>query len=70
MNEDIYASDLTDEELEDFQKIVCTTIDALIQCADKHNIDRDDFVKYFAEIFYTMCEVSTFERYGEGVAMA
>ena len=55
--------ELTKEEFEDFNKIFTETLNALIDCADKHNIDRDSFVKYFCAIFGTMAEVSTFEHY-------
>lgn len=56
---------LTESELDDFNEIVCETIDRLVKCADKHNIDRNSFLKYFADIFGAMCEISTFENYGK-----
>ena len=56
-------SGLTDKEFKDFNEIVSKTIDELVMCADKHNIDRDSFVKYFAVIFGTMAEISTFCNY-------
>ncbi len=56
---------LTAEESSDFNDIVTETIKRLVACADKHNIDRDSFVSYFAAIFHTMAEISTFEHYGE-----
>lgn len=59
------TSGLTNEEFEDFNKIVQDTLNALIDCADRHNIDRNSFVKYFCAIFGTMAEVSTFEHYKE-----
>ena len=60
------AEGLTDEEFEDFNIIVKETVNALIDCADKYNIDRDSFIKYFCVIFNTMAEVSTFENYKKG----
>ena len=54
---------LNDKELKDFNDIVQNTLSSLIDCADKHNIDRDSFVKYFSAIFGTMAEVSTFANY-------
>lgn len=57
---------LTKAEFEDFNEIVKDTITALVDCADKHNIDRDSFVKYFAAMFKVMAEVSTFEHYNGG----
>lgn len=57
---------LTNAEFEDFNGIVTETINKLIACADKHNIDRDSFIKYFAAMFSTMAEITTFEHYKEG----
>ena len=56
-------SGLTDKEFKDFNDIVSKTIDELVMCADKHNIDRDSFIKYFAGIFGAMAEISTFSNY-------
>ena len=55
--------ELNDKELKDFNDIVQNTLSSLIDCADKHNIDRDSFIKYFSSIFSTMAEVSTFTNY-------
>lgn len=60
-----HASRLTDAEFSDYQKIVGNTIRQLVECADKHNIDRDSFVRYFAKMFSVMVEISTFKRYGK-----
>ena len=57
------ASGLTEEKFDDFNDIVGDTISALLKCADKYNIDRNSFMKYFATMFLAMCEVSTFEKY-------
>jgi hypothetical protein len=57
---------LTNAEFADFNGIVTETINKLIACADKHNIDRDSFIKYFAAMFGTMAEITTFEHYKEG----
>lgn len=54
---------LTDKELKDFNEIVSKTINELVMCADKHNIDRDSFIKYFAGIFGAMAEITTFSKY-------
>ena len=56
-------SNLTDAEFKDFNEIVQTTLNSLIDCADKHNIDRDSLIKYFGVIFGTMADVSTFTNY-------
>lgn len=60
------AEGLTDEEFEDFNVIVKETLNALIDCADKNNIDRDSLIKYFCVIFGMMAEVSTFKNYKKG----
>jgi hypothetical protein len=57
--------DLTAEEYLDFNDIVTETINRLVACADKHNIDRDSFVRYFAAIFGAMAEISTFVHHEE-----
>ena len=54
---------LNHKEFKDFNDIVQNTLNSLINCADKHNIDRDSFVKYFSAIFGKMAEVSTFTNY-------
>lgn len=56
-------SNLSKAEFEDLKEIIEKTLNALVDCADKHNIDRDDFIKYFCAVFGTMAEVSTFEHY-------
>ncbi len=63
----VHASGLTDKEFDDFNEIVGETIESLCICADKHNIDRDSFIRYFATMFGAMAEISTFEHYGEEV---
>lgn len=57
--------DLTDEELKDVAEIADMAVGALVKCADKHNIDRDSFVEYFAEMLLVMCEVATFRNFGK-----
>lgn len=57
---------LTDKEFADFNEIVQNTLNALIDCADKHNIDRNSLIKYFCKVFGIMAEISTFEHYKKG----
>jgi hypothetical protein len=57
---------LTEAELDDINNIVGDTLAALVGCADKHNIDRDSLVRYFAAMFKVMAEVSTFKHYNGG----
>jgi hypothetical protein len=56
-------AELNEKEFKDFNEIVQNILNSLIDCADKHNIDRDSFIKYFSAIFGTMVEVSTFANY-------
>lgn len=56
-------AELNDKEFKDFNEIVQNTLNSLIDCADKHNIDRDSLIKYFSAIFGTLAEVSTFTKY-------
>lgn len=56
-------AELSKVEFDDLNEIIKNTLNSLIDCADKHNIDRDSFIKYFCAVFGTMAEVSTFEYY-------
>ena len=49
---------LNDKEFKDFNDIVQNTLNSLITCADKHNIDRDSFAKYFSAYTSTLKERS------------
>ena len=54
---------LNDKEFKDFNDIVQNTLNSLIACADKHNIGRNSFVKYFSTTFGVMAEICTFTNY-------
>ena len=56
-------SELNKSEFDDLNEIIKNTLNSLIECADKHNIDRNDFIRYFSSVFGTMAEISTFEKY-------
>lgn len=60
---DSKSNGLTEEELEDFNRIVQDTLNGLIRCADKHNIDRDSLIQYFANMFTALAGISTFKHY-------
>ena len=60
---DSKSNGLTEEELEDFNRIVQNTLNSLIRCADKHNIDRDSLIQYFANMFTALAGISTFKHY-------
>lgn len=56
-------SNLTDKEMEDFQSIVTDTLASVCAMADKHNIDRDSMLKYFADMLIAFAEVASIQNY-------
>ena len=56
-------AEMNEKEFKDFNKIMQNTLNSLINYADKHNIDRDSFIKYFSRTFGTMAWSSTFTNY-------
>ena len=56
-------SNLTDKEMEDLQNIVANTLASICTMADKHNIDRDSMLKYFADILTALTEVASIQNY-------
>lgn len=55
---------MDDAALEDFTKLISGIfIPELIRIADKHNYDRDNLIKYAANMISVMSEVATFEDY-------
>lgn len=54
---------LTDKEFEEMTELVISNIERAIAFADKHNIERDSLLKYFANLQLAMTEVSTFQNY-------
>lgn len=54
---------LTDKEIEDLQSIVTDTLASICAVADKHNIDRDSMLKYFADMLTAFAEVSSIDNY-------
>lgn len=57
-----------DAFISDTAEITTDLIHKLVEMADKHNVDRDNAVQYFASMFKMMVEISTFENYGKGEA--
>lgn len=62
---ELQESKLTDEEFNEFNRIVSTATGALLMFADGHNINRDSLMKYYANVISAVCEISTFEHYGK-----
>lgn len=56
-------SNLTDKEMEDLQNIVTDTLASVCAMADKHNIDRDSMLKYFADMLTALAEVASIQNY-------
>lgn len=56
-------SNLTDKEMEDLQSIVTDTLSSVCTMADKHNIDRDSMLKYFADMLTAFTEVASIQNY-------
>ena len=56
-------SNLTDKEMEDLKNIVTDTLANVCAMADKHNIDRDSMLKYFADMLTSFAEVASIQNY-------
>lgn len=56
-------SNLTDKEMEDLQSITTDTLASVCTMADKHNIDRDSMLKYFADMLTGFTEVASIQNY-------
>ena len=56
-------SNLTDKEMEDLQNIVTDTLASICTMADKHNIDRNSMLKYFADMLTAFAEVASIQDY-------
>ena len=56
-------SNLTDKEIEDLQNIVTDTLASICTMADKHNIDRNSMLKYFADMLTAFVEVASVQNY-------
>lgn len=56
-------SNLTDKEMEDLQSIVTDTLASICAMADKHNIDRDSMLKYYADMLVAFTEVASIQNY-------
>ena len=56
-------SDLTDKEIEDLQNITADTLASICTMADKHNIDRNSMLKYFAVMLAAFTEVASIQNY-------
>ena len=56
-------NNLTDKEIEDLQNITTDTLASICTMADKHNIDRNSMLKYFADMLTAFTEVASIQNY-------
>lgn len=49
----------------DVAKTIGIVIDTMVKLADKYNVDRDNALRYFAELIAAVSELSTVEHWGE-----
>ena len=49
--------------MEDLKNIVTDTLANVCAMADKHNIDSDSMLKYFADMLTVLAEVATIQNY-------
>ena len=56
-------NNLTDKEIEDLQNITTDTLASICTMADKHNIDRNSMLKYFAVMLAAFTEVASIQNY-------
>lgn len=54
------------KELEEINNLIShKIIPVLVRIADKYNYDRDSLIKFVANIFLNMAELSTFENFNK-----
>lgn len=55
-----------DAYISDISEVVNNLIDKIIGVADKHNVDRDNAMQHFSQLFGAMVEISTFQHWEGG----
>lgn len=58
-----YVDSLTEAESEDMAVIVNKTINEICLFSDKHNFDRDNMLKFYAELIGTFTEIATIQGF-------
>lgn len=58
-----YVDGLTEAESEDMAIIVNKTINEICLFSDKHNFDRDNMLKYYAELISAFTEIATIQGF-------
>ncbi len=54
---------MNEEERNWMQEYIASVAGNLVRFADEHNIDRDDLIDYFAQMFTALSEFTTFSEY-------
>ena len=54
---------LQDKEIEDFQNLTNKVLAEICHISDRHNIDRDSALKYYADMLTAFSEVATIQNY-------
>lgn len=54
---------LTNKEMEDLESIVSDTLARLCEMADRHKIDRNSLLKYYADVVTGIAEAATIQKY-------
>lgn len=55
--------DLTNKEIDDLESIVSDTLARLCEMADKHKIDRNSLLKYYAAMVTGIAKAATIQNY-------
>ena len=58
-----YVDCLNEAESEDMAVIVNKTINEICLFSDKHNFDRDNMLKYYAELISALTEIATIQNF-------
>ena len=58
-----YVDGLNEAESEDVAVIVNKTINEICLFSDKHNFDRDNMLKYYAELISAFTEIATIQNF-------
>ena len=52
-----------DKIIDDCCEIASDTIDKVVSLADKYDVDKDDLIEHFSNLFSIMAEICTFKEY-------
>lgn len=66
MDQEILSDKEHDDYINDISGVMNTVIDKIIAVADKHNVDRDNAIQHFSQLFGAMASLSTFQNWKGG----